>query len=91
MNQSDLLYRLASACAHGSSQQALVNEMIAGPSYKSLRKVGNDAYVVYGLIELGTTSFKNLRRRLHSVGFVVLVNHESGKVTMTFPEQESKS
>ena len=90
-----LVRRLASACAHGWRQQALVNEMLVRPVTRRQFPVPGSGLVssVYGDAQLQSSSFINLRRRLATVGFVFTttkLSYQESLITMSFPEQENK-
>lgn len=93
MIDSSIVRRLASACARGWRQQALVNELLVAPVTRAQFIVPGSMQVssVYGQTRLPSKSFRNLRVRLSAVGFVFAttrLNHEEALISMTFPEQK---
>lgn len=67
--KSDIISRLAKACAHGKCQLALVEELLEGPAYIQQDYWGFKA----GKAGVGSESFRSLRKRLKDNGFVVSV------------------
>jgi hypothetical protein len=66
---SDIIVRLAKACAHGKCQLALVEELLEGPAY-----IGRDYWgFKAGKAGVGGESFRSLRKRLKANGFIVSV------------------
>ena len=43
----------------------------------------------YGPTHVNSRGFRNLRKRLTAVGFVVSVGRDTGTVTLAFPELEN--
>lgn len=88
----DLIRRLATSQARGERQLSLVNELV---SYKDtpifplvIPVYGGTTTHVYGRTHLPGSSWRNLRKRLVSVGFIFIVDRENMTVTMSFPEAE---
>ena len=83
---NDVIHRLAKACAHGSAQLVLVEELLKGPAY-----IGRDYWgFKAGKANVGSESFRSLKKRLTANGFVVKVEtfREAGdkprKIEMKF-------
>lgn len=68
MSESDIVARLARACAHGTRQMGFVNELLAGPSYAEFNSFD---HVSYGDSGLGAKSWRSTKKRLASNGFIV--------------------
>lgn len=85
----DLVRRLAGACARGWRQQSLVNELLAGPAPINHEHFAQTQYTTFGASHVGGASYRNLRARLVSVGFVIRTDYERRAVTMMFPEEEA--
>lgn len=87
------LRELASACARGSRQQGLINQLLAHCAYKQSETVYNrhidqDIVVVtYGLSKVTHKSFINLRDRLQRAGFVVCLE-SNRRLTMYYPRKK---
>jgi len=64
---TDIVVRLAKACAHGKAQLALVEELLEGPSYITPDFWG----FRIGKAKVGYESWKSLKKRLTSNGFVI--------------------
>lgn len=86
-----MIRRLATSQARGERQLSFVNELL------SFKRVAITYYQIpghpygrgtvrYGVSKLPTASFKNLRSRLISVGFVIDRDWDAMTVRMTFPE-----
>lgn len=90
---SDIIHRLAKACAHGKCQLALVEELLEGPAYTNQDYWGMKA----GKAGVGYQSFKSLRKRLKENGFIVSVQtfkeagHKPRKIEMKFEVNFSSS
>ncbi len=73
MSNQDVIARLARACAHGHRQLEFVNELLADEGYMKMVQIPT----VYGLgaqygdARLGGNSFRNLKKRLISNGFMI--------------------
>ena len=83
---SSIIRRLAIACTRGSQQQSLVNEMLVGPVAISHDRFSIDQCEAYGQTGLSGESYRNLRRRLTAVGFVLVRDRDRRTITLTFPE-----
>lgn len=68
MTESDIVSRLARACAHGTRQVGFVNELLEGPSYVELTPWD---HVKYGDSELGAKSWMATKKRLIANGFII--------------------
>jgi hypothetical protein len=66
---TDIIARLAKACAHGKCQLALVEELLEGPAYINRDYWGFKA----GKAGVGGESFRSLKKRLKENGFIVTV------------------
>ena len=86
----DIIRRLATGQARGERQLSLVNELLSFRAvyftYVDIPGPPGSQTVVYGLTKLPFSSYRNLRTRLISVGFVFEVDRDYGSVTMKFPE-----
>ena len=74
MNSTDILARLARACAHGTRQLEFVNELLAGEGYIVQVPCGFSRmgyYVKVGDSGLGYKSWLSLRKRLIANGFMI--------------------
>jgi hypothetical protein len=77
MSESDVIVRLARACAHGHKQMEFVNELLAGETYGRLvpipvwvgRTQGQAMH--YGDCRLGGPSWMSLKKRLINNGFII--------------------
>lgn len=67
--KTDIVARLAKACAHGKCQLALVEELLEGPAYIQQDYWGFKA----GKAGVGSESFRSLKKRLKENGFTVSV------------------
>ena len=86
----DMIRRLATSQARGERQLSFVNELLSFrrvtiTQYQIPGQYGNKT-VRYGLSKLPNASFRNLRSRLISVGFVLDRDWDTMTVRMTFPE-----
>lgn len=91
---NDLIRRLATSQARGERQLSLVNELLTfrPVPYYRLRvptMYGPAEMTRYGKSALEYRSWKNLRKRLVSVGFVVETSRGSQTVRLHFPEMDS--
>lgn len=83
---NDVISRLALACAHGTRQKALVGELLQGTAYIVPTFWGFSI----GGAEVGSESWRNLKKRLKQNGFVVSQETSANKtgkyrkVTMKF-------
>lgn len=71
---TDILARLARACAHGTRQLEFVNELLAGEAYIVQVTCGFSRmgyYVRVGDAGLGYKSWLSLRKRLVANGFMI--------------------
>lgn len=84
-----LVRRLAGSCARGWRQRGLVNEILVSPAPIKYKYLGGKEFVLYGDSEVQGSSYRNLRRRLVAVGFVLHQDPHACTLTMTFPEEES--
>ena len=70
---SDLIPRLARACAHGNRQMGFVNELLAGEAYVKLVPIPT----VYGMgavcgdSHMSAKSWPKLKERLVNNGFII--------------------
>lgn len=84
--------RLALSQARGWRQESLVNELLTGNVVPVHPKPGyvksGHQWVVVGETGAEYASFRALRARLVSVGFVIKGSPQEG-FTMTFPEEEA--
>ena len=87
-NHGSVTRRLALACARGSRQSGLVNELLVGRAPMVYRNIGGATYRQYGVSGVTGPSFRNLRRRLIQAGFVVVHDREKSSVIMEFPEEQ---
>lgn len=74
MSNSDVINRLARACAHGHRQLEFVNELLAGEGYARLVQIpvyGGTQAVVFGDARVGGRSWMSLKKRLVANGFMV--------------------
>lgn len=88
--------RLAIACCRGERQMGVVNELLAGPvlvTDKSLSRMPGGPWWVVGTTKCEWNSFKALKKRLVSVGFVFEETRSDKnwrlnymEIKMTFPE-----
>lgn len=89
---NDLVRRLAVSQARGFRQASFVNELLTfrPVSFELVSFPGprGSVSVVLGRSKLSWRSWVNLRRRLVSVGFVVVTDQKTESVTLFFPETE---
>jgi hypothetical protein len=88
--------RLAIACCRGERQMGVVNELLAGPVMvrdRSLSPYPNGPWWTVGVTQCDWNSFKALKKRLVSVGFVFEELRDPKRpyyfkceIKMTFPE-----
>lgn len=78
MRKEEIVHRLAKTCALGWKQESLVNELIQGKVYIRENKWG----CLVGETGLGWSSWKNLRKRLVTAGFVVDESFDNKKIKM---------
>lgn len=85
---NDLVRRLATSQARGVRQMSFINELLVGipVRYKLTVVPGSHETTIYGESELARRSWNNLKRRLVSVGFLVLDKKDSKTITLKFPE-----
>lgn len=86
---NELVARLARACARGWRQEQLVTELLTG----HVDILCNHFGVEYGKAKVGPQSYRNLRNRLISVGFVFEKSYKNKwmGVIMSFPERKKES
>lgn len=77
---TNMVERLAKACALGWRQHSLVNELALGSVPRYFDRWG----VTYGDSKLGHNSWKGLRSRLVAAGFVVIDDED--RIGIYFPE-----
>ena len=86
----DLLRRLATSQARGERQLSLVNELLSfypvPTYYYEVPGLYGSKSVLFGKSRLPIKSWKNLRKRLVTVGFVVERDFQAETVTLHFPE-----
>lgn len=89
---NDLVRRLATSQARGHRQGSFVNELLTFRPVPfeifSVPGPGGAVSVLLGRSKLSWQSWVNLRRRLVSVGFVIVLSKEASSVAMFFPETE---
>lgn len=78
---SDIVVRLAKACAHGVRQAELVDELLSGPTYIKQDYFG----FRIGTAKVGYESWKSLKKRLMKNGFVI---HQETFANKTGPERK---
>ena len=85
---NDLVRRLATSQARGVRQMSFINELLVGipVRYRLTVVPGSYETTIYGESELARRSWNNLKRRLVSVGFLVLDKKDSKTITLKFPE-----
>lgn len=90
---NDLVRRLATGQARGHRQGSFINELLTfRPVLFEIFSVPGTTgatSVLLGRSALSWQSWTNLRRRLVSVGFVIVLSKEASSVTMFFPESEN--
>lgn len=77
MSNTDILARLARACAHGTRQMEFVNELLAGEGYSRSEDnpwAYNGKFVTYGDARLSHKSWISVRKRLTANGFMVKIS-----------------
>lgn len=87
---TDIIRRLATSQARGTNQLSFVNELInmsevpyywyTVPTYQRYQTR------LYGITRLDHSSWKNLKARLVSVGFVIKDDKENMTISLIFPE-----
>lgn len=89
----DIIRRLATSQARGDRQLSFINELLPGDpviySYYNIPGVFNGVTTLYGNSKLSHASWKNLKKRLIQVGFVVDDNRDAMIVQLHFPEADS--
>jgi len=86
MSESDVIARLARACARGERQLAFVNELLADEAYVKLVPIPvywggrhQAEGTSYGNSGMGGESWRSLRKRLISNGFIIKGDPWKGK------------
>lgn len=80
---SDLIPRLARACARGHRQLEFVNELLAGPTFARTVPIPGHPHmtgVVLGDCRMASSSWVRLKQRLIANGFIIKLHPwEEGK------------
>lgn len=84
----DIIRRLACSQARGHRQQSFINELLTFEevAFTRFTPLYNVDTVLYGESRLSHASWRMLRARLASVGFVITDNPDSMTVKISFPE-----
>lgn len=90
----DIVRRLATSQARGVNQLSFINELLTGDPvhirWVTIPTYGDPQTIKYGLTGLASSSWRSVKARLVSVGFVVEEDRTSPKnmfVRLHFPEQ----
>lgn len=91
MSNQDLVNRLARSCAWGSRQLMFVNELIAGKGFRHvvIPPGCREGYMEYGHSQMGTKSWKSLKRRLVQNGFYIKIepiDAHKARIVLEFSE-----
>lgn len=84
----DIIRRLASSQARGHRQQSFVNELLSFREvpYRRYSPTVHVETLVFGESRLSYQSWRSLRARMVSVGFVVVDDKDTCTVRISFPE-----
>lgn len=89
----NIVRRLATSQARGDRQLSFINELLSGNpiiySFYDIPGKPNGRTVHYGISQLSHASWRNLKKRLIQVGFVINENREAQTVQLHFPEMNS--